>query len=111
MSLLTTLSQVRDVVLALGGGPAYVSVFAGRIADTGVDPLPIMSAAVEMVANPSGHRVDLGQSQGVLNIVQADQIGCHIITVTSDILRNFLCSAVICWSTHWIRSGCSMGTL
>jgi transaldolase len=87
VTALTTLSQVRDVVLALGGGPAYVSVFAGRIADTGVDPVPIMSAAVEMVETYPGIELIWASPREVLNIVQADQIGCHIITVTSDILK------------------------
>jgi transaldolase len=87
ITALTTLSQVRDVVLALRGGPAYVSVFAGRIADTGVDPLPMMSAAVEMVQTHPGVELIWASPRELLNIVQADQIGCHIITVTGDILK------------------------
>lgn len=88
VTALTTLSQVRDVVLALAGGaPAYVSVFAGRIADTGVDPLPIMSAASELVQTNPGMELIWASPREILNIVQADQIGCHIITVTSDILK------------------------
>jgi transaldolase len=87
VTALTTLLQVRDVVLSMRGGPAFVSVFAGRIADTGIDPLPIMSAAVEMVQTHPGVELIWASPREVLNIVQADQIGCHIITVTSDILK------------------------
>jgi transaldolase len=88
VTALTTLSQVRDVVLALGGGaPACVSVFAGRVADTGIDPLPIMSAAVEMVQTYPNIELIWASPRELLNVIQADQIGCDIITVTSDILK------------------------
>lgn len=88
VTALLTLAQVRDVVQALGGGePSCVSVFAGRIADTGVDPLPMMSAAVEMVRIRPNMELIWASPREVLNVVQADQIGCHIITVTSDILK------------------------
>jgi transaldolase len=88
VTALTTLDQVRAVVQALGGGaPAYISVFAGRIADTGVDPVPILAEAVEMVESFPGIELIWASPREVLNIVQADQIGCHIITVTSDILK------------------------
>jgi len=88
VTALTTLSQVRDVVKALGGGaPAFVSVFAGRIADTGVDPVPIMAAAVEMVRAHPGIELIWASPRELLNIIQADQIGCDIITVTNDVLK------------------------
>ncbi|HLG97422.1 MAG TPA: transaldolase [Bryobacteraceae bacterium] len=83
-----TLAQVRDVVVALGGrAPAYVSVFAGRIADTGRDPLPIMSAALEMTGMYPGIELIWASPRELFNVIQADQIGCHIITVTGDILK------------------------
>lgn len=88
VTALLTLAQVRDVSHALAGGaPSCVSVFAGRIADTGVDPLPIMSAAVEMVSMYPQMELIWASPRELLNVVQADQIGCHIITVTNDILK------------------------
>jgi transaldolase len=88
VTALLTLDQVRDVSTALGGSaPSYVSVFAGRIADTGRDPLPLMAAAVEMVSMYPGMELIWASPRELLNIVQADDIGCHIITATSDILK------------------------
>ena len=82
------LDQVRDVSAALADGPsAYVSVFAGRIADTGIDPLPLMSAAVEILRMYPNLELIWASPRELLNIFQADAIGCHIITVTSDILN------------------------
>lgn len=86
-----SLAQVRDVVDALSGGaPACVSVFAGRIADTGYDPVPLMSAAVEMLRVAPNTELIWASSRELLNVFQADEIGCHIITVTSDILKKLL---------------------
>jgi transaldolase len=88
VTAILTLGQVRDVVNVLrGGAPACVSVFAGRIADTGRDPVPIMSAAVEMVSTLPGVELIWASPRELLNVIQADQIGCHIITVTSDVLK------------------------
>jgi transaldolase len=88
VTALLTLDQVRDVSAALGGGaPSYVSVFAGRIADTGRDPVPLMAAAVEMVSVYPGMELIWASPRELLNIFQADSIGCHIITATSDILK------------------------
>jgi transaldolase len=64
-----------------------ISVFAGRIADTGIDPLPIMKAALETVAPHSNIEVIWASPREILNIVQADQVRCHIITVTPDLLK------------------------
>ncbi len=87
VTALMTLDQVRDVSLALeGGAPAYVSVFAGRMADTGRDPVPMMAAAVELLARHPQLELIWASPRELLNIFQADEIGCHIITVTSDIL-------------------------
>ena len=83
-----TLDQVRDVAAALAGGaPSCVSVFAGRIADTGRDPVPLMAAAVEMVSGHPGMELIWASPRELLNIFQADAIGCHIITATPDILK------------------------
>jgi transaldolase len=82
------LDQVVPVVQALAGGaPSCVSVFAGRIADTGRDPLPLMSASVAMVNLHPGMELIWASPRELLNIFQADQIGCHIITATNDILK------------------------
>ncbi len=88
VTALLTLAQVRDVAQVLAGGaPSCVSVFAGRIADTGVDPLPTMSAAVDLVRMHPGIELIWASPRELLNVIQADQIGCHIITVTDDILK------------------------
>ena len=82
------LSQVRDLAQCLAGGaPAYVSVFAGRIADTGRDPVPLMAAAVELLRDVPNAELIWASPRELLNIFQADEIGCHIITVTNDILK------------------------
>jgi transaldolase len=88
VTALTTLTQVRDVSQALSGGASsYISVFAGRIADTGIDPVPVMAAAVEMLHGYRGMELIWASPREILNVVQADRIGCHIITITSDILK------------------------
>jgi transaldolase len=88
VTAMMTLDQVRDVTQALAGGPpAYVSVFAGRIADTGRDPMPIMAAAVELLRPYPKLKLIWASPRELLNIFQADQVGCHIITATNDILR------------------------
>jgi transaldolase len=88
VTALMTLTQVRDVVAALAPDvPSYVSVFAGRIADTGRDPLPLMAAAVELLKVNSLAELIWASPRELLNIFQADAIGCHVITVTNDILK------------------------
>ena len=88
VTALLTLDQVREVANALAGGaPSNVSVFAGRIADTGRDPVPMMAAAVEMVSIHPGMELIWASPRELLNIVQASNIGCHIITATGDILK------------------------
>ncbi len=88
VTAIMTLAQVRDVLAALKQNvPSYISVFAGRIADTGRDPLPIMAAAVAMLKiNPLAELI-WASPRELLNIFQAEQIGCHVITVTDDILN------------------------
>lgn len=82
------LDQVREVAAAVDGGASCcVSVFAGRIADAGLDYMPIMAEAVELLApNPRAELI-WASPREVYNVVQADRIGCHIITCTSDIIK------------------------
>ena len=88
VTALLTLEQVRCVSGALAGGaPSNVSVFAGRVADTGRDPVPLMAQAVEMVSVHPGMELIWASPRELLNIFQADSIGCHIITATSDVLN------------------------
>ena len=88
VTAIMTLAQVKDVVAALDPAtPSYVSVFAGRIADTGRDPVPHMAEAVKLLkVNPKAELI-WASPRELLNILQADAIGCHIITVTNDILK------------------------
>jgi transaldolase len=82
------LDQVRHIARALkGGAPSYISIFAGRIADTGRDPVPVMKAALELIAPEPNTQLVWASPRELLNIFQADEIGCHIITVTSDVLK------------------------
>ena len=82
------LEQVREVAAAVdGGAPCCVSVFAGRIADAGLDYMPVMAESVELLApNPRAELI-WASPREVYNVVQADRIGCHIITCTSDIIK------------------------
>ena len=82
------LDQVRKVAEAVSGGaPCCVSVFAGRIADAGIDYMPTMVESVEILKpNPKAELI-WASPREVFNVVQADQIGCHIITCTSDIIK------------------------
>jgi transaldolase len=83
-----TLEQVERSAEALGtDAPAYASVFAGRIADAGVDPVPIMIRALELIASRPNIELLWASPREILNIVQADAIGCHVITVTHDLLK------------------------
>jgi transaldolase len=83
-----TLGQVEVAADALGGGPpAVVSVFAGRIADAGVDPVPVMAAASELLRGHANVELLWASPREVLNVLQADQAGCDIITLTADLLR------------------------
>jgi transaldolase len=82
------LDQVDDLAQALrGGAPSYISVFAGRVADTGRDPVPLMKSALELMVSAPQCQLVWASPRELLNIFQADEIGCHIITVTSDVLK------------------------
>jgi transaldolase len=83
-----TLGQVRDVAAAIAGArAACVSVFAGRIADSGRDPIPIMAAAKELLRPYPQLELLWASPRELLNIVQADAVGCDIITATNDVLK------------------------
>ncbi len=87
VTAMMTLAQVKDTVARVrGGAPSCISVFAGRIADTGRDPVPLMTDAVEMLKAEPKAELIWASPRELLNIFQADAIGCHIITVTQDIL-------------------------
>jgi len=88
ITAMMTLRQVREVAECVAGGPpCYLSIFAGRIADTGRDPVPLIAAAVELVRPLPNAELIWASPREVLNIFQADAVGCHIITVTNDILK------------------------
>lgn len=88
VTALMTLEQVNKTIQALAKGPsAYISVFAGRIADTGFDPLPLMKQSLEQLKPYRQLELIWASPRELLNIFQADEIGCHIITVTNDILN------------------------
>jgi transaldolase len=88
VTALMTLEQVQNVVASLDPIiPSYVSVFAGRIADTGYDPVPLMTSAVETLKVAPAAELIWASPRELLNIFQADEIGCQVITVTNDILK------------------------
>ena len=83
-----TLEQVKTIAQSLNDrSPAIVSVFAGRIADTGRDPLPIMTKALDLLRNHPRAELLWASPRELLNVIQADAIGCHIITITDDLLK------------------------
>ena len=82
-----SLNQVRAITDALDPGvPAIISVFAGRIADTGLDPMPLMAEALKIMAAKPKAELLWASPRELLNVIQADQVGCHIITATNDLL-------------------------
>jgi transaldolase len=88
VTAIMTLTQVRDVVASLNPNvPSYVSIFAGRIADTGRDPVPMMAEAVEILKVAPAAELIWASPRELLNIFQADEVGCQVITVTNDILK------------------------
>ena len=88
ITAIMTLEQVRKVAEAVqGGSSSFVSVFAGRVADTGVDPIPMMQEALELLKTAPNAELLWASPREVLNVYQAETIGCHIITATNDILK------------------------
>ena len=91
VTAIMTLDQVRAVAEALAPGTsAIVSVFAGRIADTGVDPVPHMRACVEILKSRPKAELLWASPREVLNLFQANEIGCHIITMTNDLIAKLV---------------------
>jgi transaldolase len=88
VTAIMTLEQVEKVSTVLNPGiPSYVSVFAGRIADTGRNPLPIMEESLKILKTNSSAELIWASPRELLNVFQANEIGCHIITATNDILK------------------------
>ncbi len=88
VTALMSLEQVKSVTQALAPEtPAIISVFAGRIADTGLDPVPLMAEAVKIMRAKPKAELIWASPRELLNIFQADSVGCHIITATNDILK------------------------
>lgn len=88
ITAMMTFEQIARMSKALqGGAPAFLSLFAGRVADTGCDPVPIMRAAAQLLRQQPGQELIWASPRELLNVFQADEIGCHVITVTMDILK------------------------
>jgi len=88
VTAIMTIEQVKHILPAMMKCPAgYISIFAGRIADTGRDPLPTMIEAIKLVENYKYLEILWASSRELYNIIQADEIGCHIITITNDIFK------------------------
>jgi transaldolase len=88
VTALTTLEQVNSLSSTLNPHvPSIVSVFAGRIADTGVDPVPVMEEALKILAPLPDAELLWASPRELLNVIQAEKSGCHIITVTHELLR------------------------
>lgn len=87
VTAILSLRQVEEVFMALDANvPAFVSVFAGRIADTGRDPLPLMQAALEIVRPKPKAELLWASPREVFNLMQAERMGCHVITMTPELL-------------------------
>jgi transaldolase len=83
-----TLDQVREVAGALAGGArSNISIFAGRIADTGIDPVPLVAEAVRIIRRQPQIELIWASPRELLNVFQADAVGCHIMTATPDVLK------------------------
>jgi transaldolase len=92
VTALFTTAQVELVTAAVkDGAPSYISVFAGRIADAGVDPVPIMARSVEIMSEAPMSELIWASPREILNLVQANEVGCHIITITHDLLKKLDC--------------------
>jgi len=88
VTAMMTFDQVKEVTPALASGAGgFVSVFAGRIADTGVDPVPVMKEVVDYLREFPNVELIWASPREVLNVTQANDIGCHIITVTNDVIK------------------------
>jgi transaldolase len=87
VTALFTPRQVEEITAAVAdGAPSCISVFAGRIADAGVEPLPVMRECIEIMRAAPKAECIWASPREILNLVQANEVGCHIITMTSDLL-------------------------
>src|SRR5271155_447661 len=92
VTALFTTAQVELITEAVkDGAPSYISVFAGRIADAGIDPVPIMARSVDIMVEAPCSELIWASPREILNLVQASQVGCHIITITHDLLKKLDC--------------------
>ena len=88
VTALFTTAQVELIAAAVAdGAPSYISVFAGRIADAGVDPVPIIGRSLEIMRQAPDSELIWASPREILNLVQANEVGCHIITITHDLLK------------------------
>jgi len=88
ITAIMTIDQVKEVEASISPEtPAIISVFAGRIADTGIDPMPVMRECVEILSSKPKAELLWASPRELLNIFQADEVGCHIITATNDVLK------------------------
>ena len=88
VTAIMTVPQVESLARVLDPAiPSYISIFSGRIADTGIDPIPTMQAALKILQSNEKAELIWASPRELLNIFQADSIGCHVITVTNDILK------------------------
>jgi transaldolase len=92
VTALFTTAQVELITAAVkDGAPSYISVFAGRIADAGIDPVPIIARSVDIMVEAPRSQLIWASPREILNLVQADRVGCHIITMTHDLLAKLDC--------------------
>ena len=90
VTAIMTLKQVKEVLKNLNPRiPSYISIFAGRIADTGRDPVPMMQAALKLMKKNRNCELIWASTREIYNIYQSNKIKCHIITVTADLIKKF----------------------
>lgn len=86
VTAMTTRNQIYDAAVALDASGGYLSVFCGRIADTGIDPMPLMREAVFIAENKNAQLI-WASPREIYNLYQAEQVGCHVITLTTDLIE------------------------
>jgi len=87
VSAMTTPEHLARMLPSLAGGPpAIASIFAGRVADSGRDPLPLMRECLELIQSAPNVELLWASPRELFNLIQADEIGCHIITMTNDLI-------------------------
>ena len=87
ITAMTTVQHVERMLPTLAGGPpAVASLFAGRVADSGRDPVPLMKECLEVLRSAPNVELLWASPRELFNLVQAEEIGCHIITMTNDLI-------------------------